>query len=406
MSDFHQAGPFATLTRLGDRPLVEVEEAIARYTRRSRAALLMPCLISELDRPALARICDELSRVQYLETVLVSLDRADADGYRRALEYFKRMNRRTVVLWNDGPGVQALVTKLKENDLVLGERGKGLACWLAFGYLLASGDIAHIALHDADVVDYDRAMLARLLYPVVDPILNFDFCKGYYARFSDRLNGRVVRLFVRPILQSLTSLIGSHPYLEFLSAFRYPLAGEFALSTDLARHLRVPADWGLEIGVLSEVFRHSSPRRVCQSDIADRYDHKHQPVSIDDATTGLNRMAGDIAKHLLRTLAAADVTLDPGILTSLIASYQRRAEDAINDYYALSKMNGFMFPRHEEELAVATFARALSGAIEQFHLDPLGAPLIPNWARVLSAVPDAGDLLLEAVDSERGILSP
>jgi glucosyl-3-phosphoglycerate synthase len=215
-----------------------------------------------------------------------------------------------------------------------------------------------------------------------------------------------VRLFVRPLLQSLTSLLGSHPYLEFLAAFRYPLAGEFALTTELARHLRVPADWGLEIGVLSEVFRHSSPRRVCQSDIADRYDHKHQVLSENDATTGLNRMAGDIAKHLLRTLAAADVVLHPGALKSLIASYQRRAEDAINDYYALSKMNGLVFRRHEEESAVATFARALSSAIEQFSQDPLGAPLIPNWARVLSAVPDAGDLLLQAVDTEGGILQP
>ncbi|HKC25344.1 MAG TPA: glycosyl transferase, partial [Thermoanaerobaculia bacterium] len=310
------------------------------------------------------------------------------------------------VLWNDGPGVTALLAKLQEFDLALGQRGKGLACWLAFGYLLAAGNIAYVALHDADVLDYDRSMLARLLYPVADPILNFDFCKGYYARYSDKLNGRVVRLLVRPLLQSLTSLLGLHPYLEFLSAFRYPLAGEFALSTELARHLRVPADWGLEIGVLSEVFRHSSPRRVCQSDIADRYDHKHQPVSAEDASTGLNRMAGDIAKHLLRTLAAADVVLHPGVLKSLIASYQRRAEDAINDYYALAKMNGFAFPRHEEESAVATFARALASAIEQFQADPLGAPLIPNWARVLSAVPDAGDLLLEAVDTEGGILQP
>jgi glucosyl-3-phosphoglycerate synthase len=406
VSDFHQAGPFATLTRLGNRPVAELEDAIARYTRRQRAALLMPCLVTEMDRPALARICDEIAGAHYIDTILVSLDRADEAGYRRALDYFRRTNRRTVILWNDGPGVTALLAKLRDLDLVLGERGKGLACWLAFGYLLAAGDISYVALHDADVLDYDRSMLARLLYPVADPILNFDFCKGFYARFSDKLNGRVVRLFVRPLLQSLTALLGSHPYLEFLGAFRYPLAGEFALTTELARHLRVPADWGLEIGVLSEVFRHSSPRRVCQSDISDRYDHKHQALSAEDATGGLNRMAGDIAKHLLRTLAAADVVLHPGVLKSLLASYQRRAEDAINDYYALSKMNGFAFARHDEESAVATFARALSSAIEQFEADPLGVPLIPNWARVLSAVPDAGDLLLEAVDGEGGILQP
>ena len=117
-------------------------------------------------------------------------------------------------------------------------------------------------------------------------------------------------------------------------------------------------------------------------------------------------MACDIAKHLLRTLAAADVVLSEGALKSLLASYQRRAEDAINDYYALSRFNGLVFKRHEEESAVATFARALKAGAEQFQLDPLGAPLIPNWARVLAAVPDAGDVLLEAVESEGGILAP
>lgn len=404
MSDFCQFGPITTLTRLGNRPLKELEDAVGRHTRRNKAALLIPCLLTELDRPALARICDEIAKASYLDTVLISLDRADGDGYKRALEYFKRLNRRTVVLWNDGPGVKALLSKLEENDLRLGERGKGRACWIAFGYLLALGNIEHIALHDGDVLDYDRSMLARLLYPVVDPIFNFDFCKGYYARYTDRLNGRVVRLFVRPLLESLASLVGSHPYLEFLGAFRYPLAGEFALSADLARQIRVPADWGLEIGVLSEVFRHNSARRVCQTDLADRYDHKHQELSADDAATGLNRMAGDIAKHLLRTLAAADVILAEGVLRSLLASYQRRAENAIDDYYALAKMNGLVFKRHDEESAVATFAKALKSAVEQFAADPLGAPLIPNWARVLAAVPDAGDTLLHAVDEEGGVI--
>ena len=406
MSDFFQNGQITTLTRLGTRPAAELEEAIARHTRRNRAALLIPCLVSELERPALARICDEVAKAPYLDTVLVSLDRADEAGYRGALEYFRRLNRRTVVLWNDSPGVTALVEKLAANDLALGERGKGRACWMAFGYLLAQGNIEYIALHDADVLDYDRAMLARLLYPVADPILDFDFCKGFYARFTDRLNGRVARLFVGPLLASLNALLGPHPYILFLQSFRYPLAGEFAVSADLARQLRVPADWGLEIGVLSEVFRHLSWRRACQVDIADRYDHKHQSLSPEDPAAGLNRMAGDIAKHLLRTLAAADVILSDGALKSLLATYQRRAEDAVNSYYAVAKMNGLTFLRHEEETAVATFARALKAGSEQFAQDPLGAPQIPNWARVLSAVPDAGDLLLESVHANGGVLEP
>ncbi|HMM34586.1 MAG TPA: glycosyl transferase, partial [Thermoanaerobaculia bacterium] len=169
--------------------------------------------------------------------------------------------------------------------------------------------------------------------------------------------------------------------------------------------IRVPSDWGLEVGTLSEVYRHRSVRRVCQVDIADRYDHKHQALSPEDPAKGLHRMAADIAKHLLRTLAAADTVLGDGSLKSLLASYQRRAEDAASSFYALAKFNGLTFPRHEEEMAIATFAGALKSGVDQFLADPLGAPLIPNWARVLSAVPEAGDLLLEAVTSEGGILN-
>lgn len=406
MSDFAQTGVIATLTRLKDRPVEELEEALGQYTRRDKAALLIPCLVSEMERPALAKICEELRKVRYLDTILISLDRADEAGYRRSLEYFRRLEQRTVVLWNDGPGLTRLREVFAENDLGMGERGKGQACWFGFGYLLALGNIEYIALHDADIVTYERALLARLLYPTLDPILNFDFCKGFYARYTDRLNGRVARLFVAPLLQSLKNLLGLHPFLEYLLSFRYPLAGEFALSADLARHLRMPSDWGIEIGVLSEVFRHRSPRRLCQADLIDCYDHKHQALSPDDPSRGLNRMAADIAKHLLRTLAAADVVLSEGVLKSLLASYQRRAEDAINSFYAVSKFNGLQFPRHEEELSVATFSRALRSAVEQFLADPLGAAAIPNWARVLSAIPDAGNRLLQSVQEEGGLLQP
>lgn len=94
------------------------------------------------------------------------------------------------------------------------------------------------------------------------------------------------------------------------------------------------------------------------------------------------------------------------LLIPLLASYQRRAEDAINSFYAVSKFNGLQFPRHEEELSVATFSRALRSAVEQFLADPLGAAAIPNWARVLSAIPDAGNRLLESVREEGGLLQP
>jgi glucosyl-3-phosphoglycerate synthase len=71
------------------------------------------------------------------------------------------------------------------------------------------------------------------------------------------------------------------------------------MKTNLARVNRTPGDWGLEVGVLAEVFRNRAVSRVCQVDVADTYEHKHQTLSEDDASKGLRRMASDIAKSIL-----------------------------------------------------------------------------------------------------------
>jgi hypothetical protein len=72
------------------------------------------------------------------------------------------------------------------------------------GYLLAEERADYMAFLDADIVNFDREMLARLVLPALDPIVDFDFVKAYYARFSDRLHGRVTRLFVSPLLAAFT----------------------------------------------------------------------------------------------------------------------------------------------------------------------------------------------------------
>jgi glucosyl-3-phosphoglycerate synthase len=233
--------------------------------------------------------------------------------------------------------------------------------------------------------------------PAIDPTVDFDFVKGYYARVSDRLHGRVTRLFLSPLLAAFTRLIGGDPYIRYLSSFRYALSGEFVMKTDLAERMRLPCDWGLEIVTLFEALRYRAPVRVCQVELAERYDHKHQELSAADPTRGLHRTAKDVAKHLLRTLAAAGVNLSDGLFRSLLAAYQREAEDAVADSHAVAVVNGLVFDRHEEEQNVQTFIAALRASIDEFLADPLGAPLVPNWARVWAGVPDAGPRLLAAV---------
>jgi glucosyl-3-phosphoglycerate synthase len=347
----------------------------------------------------------EIREAPYIDTVVISLDRADEGGYHRALGYFREIGHRTVVLWNHAPPILAVREEMEERFAAASQPGKGRAVWMAIGYVLAEGRARVVAFHDADVVNYDRSQLTNLVYPVLSPLLSFDFCKAYYARYTDRLNGRVTRLLMRPFLQAVETTVGRTSFISYLSAFRYPLAGELAFSADLLRHIRIPSDWGLEVGLLFEVLRQRSPRRICQVDIAEQFEHKHQPLSPEDPTMGLHRMAIDIVKHLLRILCSAGIVLPGGSFQSMRVAYQRFAEDAVADYLAVAAFNGLVFDKNAEEEAVDTFSRALQEACDQFVVDPMGTPSLPNWARVDSAIPDAGARLVAAVADLEGVIN-
>ena len=75
------------------------------------------------------------------------------------------------------------------------------------------------------------------------------------------------------------------------------------------------------------------------------------------------------------------------------------------DYFAVATFNGLAFDRHAEEEAVDTFSLALREACDQFVLDPLGTPSLPNWARVASALPEAGIRLVRAVTDLGGVIN-
>ncbi|MFQ5930535.1 MAG: glycosyl transferase, partial [Acidobacteriota bacterium] len=257
-----------------------------------------------------------------------------------------------------------------------------------------------IALHDCDIVSYKRELLVRLCYPVANTSLGYEFCKGYYARYGKRLYGRVTRLFVTPLLRALTQLTGHVPLLDYLESFRYPLAGEFAITTGLARANRIPADWGLEIGTLCEVYRNCSLKRICQVDLIENYQHKHRELSPQDPTKGLMKMAVDIADTVLRTLATEGVIMSEAFFRTLSTAYQRSAEDIIRRYNDDAVINGLELDRHAENLAVEIFRKALEVASRNFLEDPHGALLIPNWNRVVSAIPDFLDRFREAVEED------
>jgi glucosyl-3-phosphoglycerate synthase len=388
MADFFQDGSMATLHRLGKPDIAKLEAELLEFSKQTPIALVLPCHVRELGTAALRGIIRELKNVRYIKQIVVGIDGANAVTWKRAKRIFGQLPQKPILLWNDGPRMKRLMDELIESDLDPGPTGKGRNLWLCFGYVLASEKSNMVAVHDCDIITYSRELLARLCFPVAHPHLGFDFCKGYSARFTDRLNGRVMRLLFTPLIRSLQSILGEHAFLNYLDTFRYPLSGEVSLDHDIIRRARVPSDWGVEVGMLAEVFRVSSPKSICQVDVAECYDHKHQELSTRDTAKGLNKMAADIVKCVFRTLAGHGVKLDVGTFDTLLSAYIRKAEDTMRFYAADAEINGLKYDRHQEELAVATFVRSIRSAVREYLSDPLGDPMIPNWNRVEAALPN------------------
>ncbi len=401
MADFHQTGLLTTFHRLGALDLARFERDLREFNRHRPMALVLPTTPRELGSEALKGILANLRDIPYLNEVVITLGRTDDPGHMaQARRLFSVLPMTHKIVWASGPRFLDLYKLLEANDLSAGEDGKGRSAWTAYGYILAREESKVIGLHDCDIVNHSREMVGRLFYPTASPHIDYAFCKGYYARVTDRMHGRVTRLFVTPLVRSLIKLFGHLPFLVYLDSFRYALSGEFSMVAELARMNRIPSDWGLEVETLAEVYRNFSLRRICQAEICETYEHKHQPLSAEDPKTGLMKMAIDIAKSVFRNLAMESIILSESALRTLIINYQRTANDAVKRYRDDADFNGLSFDYHLETVIVEAFTRAIQIAGGEFMGDPLYSPLIPSWNRVTSAIPDFLDRLREAVDAD------
>ncbi|MBF7072893.1 glycosyl transferase [Glaciecola sp. MH2013] len=401
MADFYQNGIITTLHNLEDRSIDDLESELTEFSEKRPLGLILPSLFSELQGKALPATIEHIKEVPYLSEIVIGLDRASKDEYIHALKFFDTLPQHHRILWNDGPRLKALDAELQELGLAPKELGKGRNVWYCMGYILASGKVESVALHDCDILTYERSLLARLIYPVANPQFNYEFCKGFYARVANgKVNGRVSRLLVTPLLRALKTTLGSNEYLEFMDSFRYPLAGEFSFRRDVLNDIRIPSDWGLEIGVLSEMHRNYSHNRLCQADIAQTYDHKHQDLSLNNEHGGLSKMSIDITKALFRKLATQGTTFNTETFRTIKATYFRIALDFIETYNNDAIMNGLSLDIHSEEKAVEMFAQNIMKAGQSFLDNPMETPFIPSWNRVVSAKPDVLECLKNAVEED------
>ena len=373
-----------------------LEQRLTELTEESRTAVLIPALYEEIERPALPIIREHLQKCPFVKTVVVCLYAKTQEQYAQVVEFFKPLPQTTFILWENGDRVTQVLEILKGRGLdLLSYKGKGRAVWLGLG--IASLEAEAIALHDADILTYDRSYPLKLLFPLVEKEFGIGFNKAYYARIGNsprNFHGRVVRLFVTPLLSTLTELLGDQNYLRYLNAFRYPLSGEFALTSDLALNIRIPANWGLEIGLLAEVYRNVAEKRIAQIDLG-IFDHKHQPIG-KSTSEGLQKMCRDILRSILRTLTETEqVIFTRDHIHALSVKYRREAQDYTRQYFVDARFNRLDYDRHQEEVTTEVFARVITEAGEYFFADPSGA-LIPDWTRALAVIPELRQKLRDA----------
>lgn len=362
-------------------------------------SVILPMLYKEIKSDALTNIIKGLNKCKYLNNVIISLSAKNQQEFEQVKHFFKKLEIPKLIMWCNGPNVEKLLNELRSEGInLLRYYGKGRDVWLAMG--IASIDSYGIALHDADVLNYNETIPTKLLYPILEPELDFKFNKGYYARVSlDKqiIYGRVFRLFLNPLLRAFVDNIGYETdFVRFLRSFRYPISGEFALTSDLARDIDLPGDWGLEIGIMSEIYKNVALKRICQTDLG-FYDHKHQKVGKSDEKKGLTKMTGDLLKTLLRVLIEEDhIEISKETLISLRVLYVRHAQEFIRKYHADAHFNNLKYDRHHEESIVERFSQQIMKSGTSYLRKPVGTR-IPDWLRTISARRNIREQLLDVV---------
>jgi glycosyltransferase involved in cell wall biosynthesis len=166
--------------------------------------------------------------------------------------------------------------------------GKGEALWKSL--FVTHGDI--IAWIDTDIVNISPLFV----YGIIGPLLldkNIQFVKGFYRRpirVGNKMQagggGRVTELTARPLLNLF--------YPE-LSGIIQPLSGEYAGRRESLEKLVFFSGYGVETGLLIEMFEQEGLKAIAQVDLLERIHHNQE-------LEALSKMSFVIIQTVLRKL--------------------------------------------------------------------------------------------------------
>ncbi|HUB35984.1 MAG TPA: glucosyl-3-phosphoglycerate synthase [Solirubrobacteraceae bacterium] len=188
----------------------------------------------------------------------------------------------------------------------LGEvRGKGDAMWRALPEL--SGEI--VCFLDADTEGFSSHYATGLIGPLVCEEEEIAFVKGFYRRpFRQggvslaQGGGRVNHLVGRPALEL---------FYPQLAGFRQPLAGEVAARRELLERVPFATGYGVEIGMLIDVWREVGLAGMAQVDLEE---HRNRHQSLQALTGMAGTVLATIAGRLEREGRLTGVELGERVL--------------------------------------------------------------------------------------------
>lgn len=341
-----------------------------------RAVVVVPMTARDHASLAAERVFSTLETVDPRE-VIVAL-RADPDRLDEVTTWLDSFDLSLEILWCSDPAIESALADAGYD----GQRGKGRDVWLALG--VAAGRGEYVVVHDVDAENYAPTHVPRLLFPLSR---GYEFSKAYYARVeNDRLYGRLFRLLYVPLVRALADAHEA-PILDYLGAFRYALAGEFAATSDLVRQLRVPRGWGLEVGTLGEAYGAAGFEDTAQVDLG-MHEHDHRAIGGPD---GLGNMAREVAAALFRALEGAGVTPD---YDSLPGRYRERARSYVERYATDAAFNGLTHDRADERAQVDAYAAAIDS--------PGDDDRLPAWEATALDPERIATLAAENLDERRG----
>lgn len=159
-------------------------------------------------------------------------------------------------------------------------KGKGVALWKS--QFVANGDI--LIFIDTDIFDFDKRFINGLAGPLLYDN-DIKFTKAFYKRplflgsgRFDNYGGRVTEILVRPFLSAI---------LPELAGIVQPLAGEYAIRRSLVNSLPFWSGYGVEIGMLLDIFLSCGLDSIAQVDMDDRHHRNRSVLELSTMSFGI-----------------------------------------------------------------------------------------------------------------------